>query len=130
MYSGHIKVDGEVIAKFKDTTFEVATTSTELAIVEACNSLLNTTGAQLGISNDLFELGISSIDLLKLRLNLQNKLKIPEIPITIFFSHPIIRDLAPTLEDLQRHTYNPVVVLQPHGTKTPLVLIHPGVGEI
>lgn len=130
LYDYLIKLDVKVIAKYKDTSFKAATTSTQMAIVNACNAIFTTTGARLGINSDLFKLGISSIDLLKLRFTLQTNLKIDKIPISIFFSKPLIRDLARTLDDMQSHTYNPIVVLQPHGTKTPLFFIHPGVGEI
>ncbi|KAE9374207.1 putative non-ribosomal peptide synthase-like protein [Stipitochalara longipes BDJ] len=130
VYDNFMKLDEALISCYKDDAFESAITRTEFAIVEACNSLLNTTGAEIGINNDLFKLGISSIDLLKLRLHLQCNLNISEIPITVFFSNPVIRDLANALEDIQKHTYEPVVVLQPNGDKTPLFLLHPGTGEI
>ncbi|PMD43075.1 putative non-ribosomal peptide synthase-like protein [Hyaloscypha variabilis F] len=130
VYDNLMKLDEALVACYKDDDFEPAANRTEFAIVEACNSLLNTTGAEIGINNDLFKLGISSIDLLKLRLHLQCNLNISEIPITVFFSNPVIRDLAKALEDIQKHTYEPVVVLQASGDKTPLFLLHPGTGEV
>lgn len=130
VYDKLIKHDEAIIECYKDEDFKPATSSIEFAVVEACNSLLNTTGAEIGIHNDIFKLGISSIDLLKLRFHLQRTLSIPEIPTSVFFSNPVIQDLAMALEDIQAHTYDPVVVLQPEGTKTPLFLFHPGTGEV
>jgi thioesterase domain-containing protein len=130
IYGNLMKMDEAIVACYKDDAFDPAGTGTEHAIVNACNSLLNKTGGEIGIHNDLFKLGISSIDLLKLRLHLQRTLKVPEIPITVFFSKPVIRDLAIALEDIQKHTYNPIVVLQPNGDKTPLFFFHPGTGEV
>ncbi len=132
VYDDKIKVDRFSIKTFKDKVFEPAMTFIESTIVGICNHLLNTTTELIGINDDLFNLGISSIELLKLRLRLQTELKIPEIPITIFFSHPQIRNMAIALADLQsKHSsYDPIITLQPHGSKTPLFLIHPGIGEI
>jgi thioesterase domain-containing protein len=130
VYDNLIKLNEGIIACYQDTMFAASSTPTEFAIVEACNSLLNTAGVELGVHNDLFKLGISSIDLLKLKLRLQDTLKIAEIPIPIFFSKPVIRDLALALDNMQTQTYNPIVVLQPNGSETPLFLFHPGTGEI
>jgi thioesterase domain-containing protein len=67
---------------------------------------------------------------LKLKAHLQDALEI-QIPLTIFFSQPVIRDLCQALENLaEKREYDPVTVLQPNGTKTPLFFIHPGVGEV
>ncbi|KAK5988273.1 Microperfuranone synthase [Cladobotryum mycophilum] len=111
-------------------------TATEKMVLEAFYELLAVESGQLGldihIDSDMFELGVSSIDLLKLKSCLQRSLKIEDIPTTIFFSHPVLRYLSQAIDDLRENEngYDPVTVLQPHGTKTPLFLIHPGVGDI
>jgi thioesterase domain-containing protein len=133
IYDDQIETDRMFRTNFKDKALAPATTVIESTVVGVCNHILNTMDdALIGTNDDLFMLGISSIDLLQLRLHLQTHLKIPEIPITIFFSHPQIGDLALALAELKsKHTsYDPIVTLQPHGSKTPLFLIHPGVGEI
>jgi thioesterase domain-containing protein len=130
VYDNLIKYDAATAECYKDKDFKSAATPIEFAIVEACNSILNTTGAEIGIHNDIFKLGISSVDLLKLRFHLQSVLTIPEIPTSVFFSKPVIKDLAMALEDIQAHSYDPVVVLQPEGARTPLFLFHPGTGEV
>jgi len=94
----------------------------------------------IGINDDLMQLGLSSIDLLRLKMNLQKRLKNLEIPITTFFSHSVVTDLAAQLEmQLQKKEaplfnkcieYDPIVILQPHGDKIPLFLFHPGLGEV
>ena len=130
LYDNLIIHDQELINCFQDTNFEAPSTRTELAIVAACNSLLNPTGLPFGINNDIFKIGISSIDLLKLRLHLQESLNIAEMPIPMFFANPVIRGLAVAIDDMQTQSYSPIVVLQPNGDKTPLFLFHPGTGEI
>jgi hypothetical protein len=105
---------------------------TEKVILEAYQHLFAATASShIGINHDLFSLGLSSIDLFKLGTYLQTQLNISSIPITIFFAYPAIRNLAQALEALQKtHEYDPVVTLQPNGSKTPIFFIHPGVGEV
>lgn len=60
--------------------------------------------------DDLFKIGASSIDLLQLKFHLQKRLKLStELPVTTFFAHPIISDLAQTIDRLQQpHHFDPV----------------------
>ncbi|KAG4431104.1 hypothetical protein IFR05_013409 [Cadophora sp. M221] len=58
-------------------------------------------------------------------------LEITNIPHTTLFSYPVIHELAATLDSFkQNYAFSPVVVLQAHGDKTPIWLIHSGLGEI
>jgi Thioesterase domain/Phosphopantetheine attachment site len=86
---------------------------------------------------DLFDIGASSLDILQMKLLLQKRLNIPNIPLTTFFGHPFIHELATALMKMRGNptlttttTYNPVVNLQSHGHKTPLWLLHHDSGEI
>jgi len=116
----------------------IAENSTQKTVLKTLHELLTLNSSQLmletHLDSDLFDLGLSSIDLLKLRASLQKSLNMANIPITIFFSHPILRHLTQAIEDLQKEKpqriYDPISLLQPHGTKTPLFLIHPGVGDV
>lgn len=104
-------------------------TSTEAVLLEVFSEQF-TSIVNSGINTNLFLLGVSSIDLLKLRIHLQGRLGF-QFPITAFFASPILKDLASALDSLQKlHTYTPVVVLQPQGPNPPLFLIHPGVGDV
>jgi thioesterase domain-containing protein/acyl carrier protein len=86
--------------------------------------------ANLRMDSELFDIGFSSIDILKLKAYLEDAFGI-EIPVTIFFSHPVIGDLCQALDDMgTKKEYDPITVLQPNGTKMPLFFIHPGVGEV
>lgn len=59
---------------------------------------------------------------------------IADIPIITIMTNTTIRLLALAIKQLQTSQYegeyNPVVTLQYSGSKTPLWLIHPGIGEI
>jgi thioesterase domain-containing protein/acyl carrier protein len=134
-YLGYEHLDTAIMETSRKNIGEaVGTTATEKVVLQVFHDLLASDHGELAIEirmdSDMFDLGVSSIDLLKLRVYLEKALDI-DIPLTIFFSHPVLRTLSKTLDRLQKEkTYNPITVLQAHGTKTPIFLIHPGLGEI
>ncbi|KAK0115934.1 hypothetical protein ONS95_012976 [Cadophora gregata] len=139
-----VHIDKESMDRFYEQLFMPPTTEIEIALVELCNELFGANTAQVGVNNNLLTLGASSIDLLTLKMRLQKRLDIPAIPITRFFSHPTLRDLASSITDLipkirERRSqlgdaavYDPVVLLNanPGSSKTPIWFVHPGMGEI
>jgi thioesterase domain-containing protein len=130
----------------KDAAETFTGTATQKIILEAFNQLFTSGSSHLGvdihIGSDMFELGFSSIDMLKLKVYLQKALNIRDIPITIFFSNPVLGqlghaidnlkkgDLVTVLESHKESVYDPITVLQRRGSKTPLFLIHPGMGDV
>ncbi|KAF3931630.1 hypothetical protein ABW20_dc0104017 [Dactylellina cionopaga] len=115
-------------------TGEGAKTVTEEVILKVFGDLLRSDDSEpaveVRINTDMLEIGISSIDMMRLRVYLQKALEI-EIPVVIFFSNPTIRSLGRAIDDLRKEKeYDPITVLQPNGTKTPLFMIHPGLGEV
>lgn len=87
------------------------------------------------VQSSLFDMGVTSVELIKLKRHIEKHLSLTEeIPIITLMVNPTVRDLARALEDQQSHhkpdEYNPVVPLQAQGEKTPLWLVHPGVGEV
>jgi pimeloyl-ACP methyl ester carboxylesterase len=76
-------------------------------------------------------MGITSIDLIRLKRNIEEQLELSSpIPIITLMTNPTIRSLVIALNTETIPKYEPVVVIQPNGTKTPLWLVHPGVGEV
>ncbi|KAF3911029.1 hypothetical protein AA313_de0203018 [Arthrobotrys entomopaga] len=111
-----------------------AKTATEKVILQVFRDLLGSydglIGVEVQIDSNMFEIGVSSIDILRLRIYLQKSLGI-EIPVMIFFSHPVLHDLGRAIDGLRvTKEYDPITVLQTNGTKTPVFLIHPGLGEV
>jgi thioesterase domain-containing protein/acyl carrier protein len=105
-------------------------TPVQKIVLQHLSTLFGVNASGRAISSDLFDLGASSIDLLKLRARLQESLKI-EIPVTLLFSHPTIRDPGQSLDALRnKKKYNPITPLQAAGTRTPLFIIHPGMGDV
>ena len=83
-----------------------------------------------GLETPIFEAGVTSIDLIRLKKHIGDRLGV-EIPIVTLMLNPTTRSMAKALQDLSApKTYNPVVPFRQEGTKTPLWLIHPGVGEV
>ncbi|KUJ12592.1 putative non-ribosomal peptide synthase-like protein [Mollisia scopiformis] len=84
-----------------------------------------------GVNTPIFDMGVSSIHLIRLKKRLQMRLSIPEIPILTMMRNLTIRSLSAALKNLNKaEEYNSVVILQPNGHKAPIWLFHPGVGEI
>ena len=59
---------------------------------------------------------------------------IPDIPIITVLTNTTIHSLASAIRSIKqtqsKDEYDPVVTVQPNGPKSPLWLIHPGIGEI
>lgn len=85
------------------------------------------------VQTPIFDVGISSVELLKLKTDIEEQLgmKRSAIPIIVLMENATVRDLSNALDKLTKpHEYNPEVALQTHGDKKPLWLVHPGAGEI
>jgi acyl-CoA synthetase (AMP-forming)/AMP-acid ligase II/thioesterase domain-containing protein len=84
------------------------------------------------IHTPIFDLGITSIELIKLKKDLEAHLNLDnEIPIATLLLNQSVRALRDALDEMKaQRVYDPVVTLQGAGTKTPLWLVHPGVGEV
>ena len=87
--------------------------------------------AKFGVDTPIFEMGVTSIHLIRLKREIERRLSIDDIPIVKMMTYPTVRSLARALHDTHGHKdYNPVVKLQLNGSRTPLWLVHPGVGEV
>lgn len=92
------------------------------------------------VADSLLSTGATSMDLVGImhHLNRRSRKVSPDykhIRLTDILLHPTARGLAALLspakpKTVEEHEYDPVVVLQPQGIKTPLWLVHPGVGEV
>ncbi|RAL08524.1 putative non-ribosomal peptide synthase-like protein [Aspergillus homomorphus CBS 101889] len=103
------------------------------------NSLDHATPEEFGVQTSILDLGITSIELIKLKRHIERDLTCTSqpgsIPLSTLMRNTTVRDLATALRrddasPSSSATYDPVVPLQRRGTKTPLWLAHPGVGEV
>ena len=88
--------------------------------------------SSIGINRNIMDLGVNSIELIKIKTLIQRRLGLNvEIPVILIITNPTVRTMTLALRSLQgpQH-YDPVVTLQCRGSRTPLWLFHPGVGEI
>lgn len=99
----------------------------------------------IGMDTPIFDLGFTSLDLIRLKHRISNRLGI-NVAIVTLMKTPTVRTLVIALcQDTQNRiglspakdlgstlgmNYDPVVVLRAGGSKTPLWLVHPGVGEM
>ncbi|KAI4170001.1 MAG: hypothetical protein LQ346_008908 [Caloplaca aetnensis] len=104
----------------------------EATIMRLFAELFGLAEDEIGTNTSLFEMGVSSIEIIKLKTQIQHALSLrAEIPVITMMTNPTIESLAAALKKLEEpKAYDPVVTLQAGGTKTPLWLVHPGVGEI
>ena len=96
---------------------------------------------QLRRSQNLFDMGASSMHLMQLKQLLQERLSIKDIPTIEILRRPEVGQLCDYLTALTAQIaatgdipsvvpYDPLVCFNPTGSKPPLFLVHPGIGEV
>ena len=105
---------------------------TEEAILNCFVDMFEAPRDEVGTNTSLFDMGVSSIEIIKLKSLIEKELKMEaEIPIITVMTNPTIKGLSTAVKKLtEPHVYDPIVTLQAGGDKTPIFLVHPGVGEI
>ncbi|XXH01444.1 hypothetical protein Hte_007804 [Hypoxylon texense] len=116
-----------------------AATEAEALLIDDFAKTLGTCPNTIGPETQVFELGFTSMDLIRLKHRIDARLGITVAVITLI-RNPTARLLAAALdselhsgnrpEQTETMEYDPVVTFKSSGTKTPLWLIHPGVGEV
>ena len=131
-YRRYEQVNDEIIKAYKAYHVTQPRNKVELTLLEIFEEVFSLPDNELGVETPVFEMGVTSIDLIRASRAIEKRLNLTsQIPIITIMTHPTVRSLAKALEDLNHpNNYNPVVTLQHAGTKTPLWLIHPGVGEV
>ena len=85
----------------------------------------------IGVNTSIFDIGINSIDLIRLKHQIEKLYTTETILISTIMANPTVHTLTTALESLHvTRPYDPVVQLSEYGEQAPLWLIHPGVGEI
>ncbi|KAF5385011.1 hypothetical protein D9615_001029 [Tricholomella constricta] len=109
----------------------------EQLLYESVSSTLGLELSALRRSHNLFDIGASSMHLMQLKQRLEEKLSIADIPTIELLQRPQLGDLSDYLVGLSTQAvtstpseYNPLICFNPTGSKPPLFLIHPGVGEV
>lgn len=105
---------------------------TENLLMNEMHEVLGLEEDDIDIDSSIFGTGVTSVDLIRLKHSIEKQLaRNREVPMATLLTAPSIRALATSIEAPNSVVkYNPVVKLQHKGTKTPLWLVHPGVGEV
>ncbi|KAG5643505.1 putative secondary metabolism biosynthetic enzyme [Asterophora parasitica] len=122
-----------------DESAEGPISTVDKVLYENVASIFGVELSSLRRSQSLFDIGASSMHLMQLKQRLQEQLSIADIPTIEILQRPELGDLsgyiarllevASNSNELDRE-YSPLVCFNPSGSKPPLFLIHPGVGEV
>ncbi|KAF7595499.1 hypothetical protein BBP40_005835 [Aspergillus hancockii] len=131
-YRDYNEINNEVVRLYRKLTRVPPQDEFEQRIFNIMVASIGLSQQEFSVNSPVFELGITSIELIKLKKNLEEHLdRVEEIPIMTIMMNPTVRGLSRALRGLQSSAgYSPVVILQSEGQKTPLWLFHPGVGEV
>ncbi|MCJ1243553.1 hypothetical protein MMC30_000750 [Trapelia coarctata] len=131
-YKPYQEVNDESTKAWSASNYSEPVNDMERLLLAEFEASLELPTRALGVTTSVFEMGVTSIDLIKLKRRIETTLALQaEIPMVTLMTNPTVRSIAAALKTLDHpKQYNPVVTLQSRGTKNPLWLIHPGVGEI
>ncbi|KAJ5200005.1 Thioesterase [Penicillium cf. griseofulvum] len=122
-----------VLQEYRESHFSGPSNDVEHKLVAVFKETL-ALDKDIGIDMPILDTGITSVDLIRLKRAVEVDFEIEDIPMITIMTNTTIRTLAAAIQKIEASdltsVYQPVVVLQPHGSKTPLWLFHPGVGEI
>ena len=118
------------IQRYRRMNAQFQPNKVECLLLKDFSDILGIDPSSWGLETPIFETGVTSIELIRLRQRIEDRLGV-EVPIVTLMLNPTTRSMARALEDLSASKmYSPVVPLRKEGTKTPLWLVHPGVGEV
>ncbi|KAL9085616.1 MAG: hypothetical protein Q9165_007516 [Trypethelium subeluteriae] len=133
-YQDQEDLDNRLLQKYRKATLCEPRNDTERTLLTVFSETLGLDGLQMSIDTPFLDTGITSVDLIRLTSECKKACSVPDISITTTLANATIRSLAEAIDRMRSSqddaAYCPLVVLQPTGTKTPLWLIHPGIGEV
>jgi thioesterase domain-containing protein len=112
----------------------------EQLVAEVISVVFSVDILSLRRSQSLFDMGASSMHLLRLKQIIQERLSLPDFPTIEMLRRPQIGELCDYLSEVvvagKRDMkevavkYDPIICMNAAGSKPPLFLVHPGVGEV
>ncbi|KAH7886719.1 putative quinone synthetase [Phlebopus sp. FC_14] len=131
----HIARADELLSVARGASFVVPSTETEKTLAGIYAGIFNLAVADVSAGDNFFELGGTSIDVIRLKREGEAAFGLPEIPTIQILKHPVLSSLANYInamvsKDTSQEEYDPIVPLQLTGSKTPIFMVHPGVGEV
>lgn len=133
-FSSQIAANDEAIARHRQTIRGEPDSEAEAIILEEIRFQLALPAEDdFSVNDSILAMGSSSMDLIAVINRLKPRLGLPApIPLIDILNNPTAKGLAGRIAEVnsEDREYNPVVKLNSFGHKTPLWLIHPGVGEV
>ncbi|KAI1737829.1 hypothetical protein F4680DRAFT_460178 [Xylaria scruposa] len=140
VFANDVEVHNQTVAEWRRNKGRpeptTIATESELAILDDFAVTLGVAAETIDLDTPAFALGFTSMNLIQLKHRIDIRLN-TTVPIITLMKHPTPRSLAAALiHELQTPgmevlaDYDPVVKFQLTGSKTPLWLVHPGVGEV
>lgn len=105
----------------------------EETLAELYGDLFEAEPSTISATASFFDLGGTSLDILRLRSMVFQRFPGTELPVLAILTSPSVRELAARIEaghSGEPGSYDPIIPLQTSGDKTPLFCVHPGVGEV
>lgn len=111
--------------------YSTPATPAETIIAGIYAAMFGVPAETISATASFFDLGGTSLDILKLKKHVEQALGLTDLPILTILQNPTVRALALQAGRADEpRAYDPIVTLQSSGDKTPLFCVHPGVGEI
>ena len=133
-YEDQETLDSQILQSYRETHFSEPRDDMERILMAVLKDTLSLNDLEMGIDTPILDTGVSSVDLIRLKSACEREFEIVDIPVITILTNTTVRSLASEIKRIQlsryEGEYNPVVTLQPNGSKTPLWLIHPGIGEV
>lgn len=138
-FSEDVELHSQAVGQLKQEQ-QSAVSSIDAAEASLIQDIAQTLGlppALIAVDTPIFELGCKSMDLIRLKHRIDARLGL-DVPIVTLMKHPAAREMAAAIRVLPASSgcpsleasYDPVVTLHAGGSKMPLWLVHPGVGEV
>ena len=112
---------------------EQISSSVQTVIADSIATITGNPRFSIHASSEMHSLGLNSLGYIRLKRMLEKALALPKsIPMPLMLRSRTLSELEQHLLELglKQHVYDPVVPLVQTGSKTPLILVHPGGGEI
>jgi thioesterase domain-containing protein/acyl carrier protein len=133
VYDPYKHLNDIIIQDHRSRSRQSPSNEIETTILRVFAEMFEVDEEEVGVNTSLYDMGASSIELIRFKQAVQAALDIKEdIPVITVLTNPTIRGLAGALQAQTSGTqeYTPAICLQSEGSGKPLWLIHPGVGEV
>ncbi|KIM60237.1 hypothetical protein SCLCIDRAFT_1217003 [Scleroderma citrinum Foug A] len=132
-FAQYISLTEMLLRATRGSSFTKPSSSSERALAQMFVSIL---GVEIVSAEDnFFELGGTSIDVIRLKRECEATFTLPEIPTISFLKYPVLAALAHHIDTLRiesnyKEDYDPIIPFHATGHRTPLIMVHPGIGEV